>query len=75
MSTKGEILKAKSTYGCKWFKHAIDVVNYENGLENRGILKPQNRMTCGTCKTFEIPEHVAEHSSIPQPRSSMQGFF
>jgi len=70
-----DIINAKSIYGCRWFKHPIDVVNYENGLENKGLLDPSKRMTCGTCKSFEDKGHIVGHTSPVIPTLSMQGFY
>jgi hypothetical protein len=71
----GDVLKAKGIYGCRWFKFPIDVVNHENGLENRGLLTPDARLTCGSCKRFETPEHITQHKTGPKPRPNMQGLF
>lgn len=69
------ILDAKSIYKVRWFKYPIDVVNHENGLQNKGLLEVKDRMTCGRCKRFETRDHISQHETGPKPRPNMQGLF
>lgn len=58
-----DVQNAADRYGIKHFRYPIDVVNYENALEDKPVMQfgPEHRMTCRHCNTFQQSDHIKEH--------------
>ena len=59
-----EVTNANYIYGMK-LNYPHEVSEYEDALQNKGLLDKVDRMTCSSCRTFKDRPHIMRHEAHP----------